>query len=703
MGSGGAAGHASSSSREGAALAQGAIGWMDYVAAPRGASGTVVLAAAGGAAQVARGLAALGAALGHVAVAAPAGGAGLRELARACGAARWAGDLEGGVVPGGAAAVSVWSYEALLGELMVDPRLPRFHAVVLDAFERRAAACDLALCLLRKVRRARDAVGSACSPLRLVVVCRSEASADFALRWLDDGAGAGAVVVDLRGSAGEAGAACIHFRKAPCRSFVHEAVQVIARAPRASGLVVCLLPCERSAAHVHAQLEHKCGAESLALYAWPDSAAAERAPPAAAAGQRAVLLVSLSSEELRTAGGLAALPPVALVVDTMHVRRQWFDAAGGGLDVSGVLPVTREEAAWRAALFPGAAVLRMCPEAALAAQPLSLAPEVQRCDLAPLLLRLAALAVGDVLRFELPSAMPSAGVVAALDSLHALGAVDNAGRLTPDGARLCELLPLEPALGKLLLHSLDFGCAQEALSAAAAVLATHEGPLFALSGGGAEGGEAERRRLRAAADDCVAAFGAKEGDLVFYANLMAAHAKVPRARRRAWCEHHALRPNAMARAAALRAALEARLARIAARQGLELLSCCEDAEALQRCACAAFFISAARLAGQAGDGRAYRTLRSGLRAALHPSSLFAHLGAAPPAWVVVPRLAQGELRHVTPVRPDWLIELAPHVYSKGAPGAAPAPAAPSLRDVMSPPAKRARSSAHFLKGLGLQL
>lgn len=78
---------------------------------------------------------------------------------------------------------------------------------------------------------------------------------------------------------------------------------------------------------------------------------------------------------------------------------------------------------------------------------------MQRSDLAPAILQLKALGIDNVLRFNFPSAPPSKNLIAGMELLYALGAIDNDGELTtPLGMTMAEM-PLEPTFGKCLIVS----------------------------------------------------------------------------------------------------------------------------------------------------------------------------------------------------------------------------------------------------------
>ena len=80
-------------------------------------------------------------------------------------------------------------------------------------------------------------------------------------------------------------------------------------------------------------------------------------------------------------------------------------------------------------------------------------PEMQRSDLAPAILQLKALGIDNILRFNFPSSPPSKNLIAGLELLYALGAINDCGDLTsPLGTTMAEI-PLDPVLAKCLVVS----------------------------------------------------------------------------------------------------------------------------------------------------------------------------------------------------------------------------------------------------------
>ena len=106
-------------------------------------------------------------------------------------------------------------------------------------------------------------------------------------------------------------------------------------------------------------------------------------------------------------------------------------------------------------------------EAAFASLAEAPVPEMQRSDLTGTVLQLKALGIDNILNFDWLSPPPAEALVAALELLHALGALDLDARLTsPLGTFMAEL-PLEAPLAKALLVSGELQCSEEMLTVAA--------------------------------------------------------------------------------------------------------------------------------------------------------------------------------------------------------------------------------------------
>jgi ATP-dependent RNA helicase DDX35 len=306
-------------------------------------------------------------------------------------------------------------------------------------------------------------------------------------------------------------------------------------------------------------------------------------------------------------------------------------------------------------------------------------PEMQRSDLASVVLSLKAMGIHDLVTFDFLSPPTAEALARALELLYSLGALDSSAVLTdPVGVRMAEL-PLEPRIAKLLVASWEFGCVAEALTIAA--MLSVQGPFERPRGGSVEAKE----RLRSAMQE----FAAQEGDHVTYLNVYNTYCDQSSSDARDWCREFCLDARSMARAKEVRAQLEryvkryapsvttaAATAAAAAAAGDTtstttaapvskctvngLPSAGGDVAAIRRCLVAGFFSNAAKLCP---DGQ-YRTVRDSIPVAFHPSSVLAQFGS-PPEYVVfheVVRTTQLFARDVSSIDPRWLVELAPHFF-----------------------------------------
>ena len=154
---------------------------------------------------------------------------------------------------------------------------------------------------------------------------------------------------------------------------------------------------------------------------------------------------------------------VVYVIDSCFSKQRSFNPLTG-LESLLVAPISKASAAQRAGragrMRPGHA-FRLCTEADFEAQPEATVPEMQRSDLSGTVLQLKSLGVDNLMRFDWLAPPPAEAMVRALESLHALGALEGDARLSrPLGVRMAEL-PLEPVLARVLLAGAAMKCAHE--------------------------------------------------------------------------------------------------------------------------------------------------------------------------------------------------------------------------------------------------
>jgi len=269
-------------------------------------------------------------------------------------------------------------------------------------------------------------------------------------------------------------------------------------------------------------------------------------------------------------------------------------------------------------------------------------PEIQRTNLGNVVLQLKAMGINDLLGFDFMDPPPVATLIGAMESLHALGALDDEGLLTRLGRKMAEF-PLEPANSKMLLISVELGCSDEILTINA--LLSVESPFY------------RPKDKQAQADMKKAKFHQAEGDhltlLTVYKGWEAAKFSNP------WCFENFVQARCMKRAQDVRK----QLVTIMDRYKLDLISAGKNYKLICKAIAAGFFANAAKRDAQEG----YRTLVDQNPVYIHPSSSLFNKN---PEYVIYHELVlttKEYMRNVMVIDAKWLVELAPAFYKPADP------------------------------------
>lgn len=371
--------------------------------------------------------------------------AAARRLASLTGTA--VGELAGFTVRGESSMTASTRIEmvtpgVLLRRLVGDPGLEGVGAVILDEVHERGLDTDLLVGLLGEVRQLRQ-------DLTVVAMSATADSAEFA-RLLG-----GAPVIGVPGQAYPLTTRYVPGPratdgKAVTRAFLEHVGSVTIRAFHEAGGqcdVLVFLPGVREvrvvADHLRSRLDAQiCELHSQVSTREQDAAIAQRGP-----GQRARVIVATNiAESSVTVGG------VRVVVDSGLVREPRRDASRGmtGLVTLRCARSSADQRAGRAARLGPGTVWRCYDEETYPGLQPHVTPEAQTGDLTAALLTLAAWGAPRGETLHLPSALPSSAVREDEDVLKALGAVDEAGRITPEGRVLSDI-PASPRWARALL------------------------------------------------------------------------------------------------------------------------------------------------------------------------------------------------------------------------------------------------------------
>lgn len=264
-------------------------------------------------------------------------------------------------------------------------------------------------------------------------------------------------------------------------------------------------------------------------------------------------------------------------------------------------------------------------------------PEIQRTNLANTVLLLKAMGINDLINFDFMDPPPVQTLIAALESLYALGALNEEGLLTKLGRKMAEF-PLEPQLSKMLLTSVDLGCSDEIITIVA--MLTVQNVFY------------RPKEKQSLADQKRSKFYQPEGDhltlLTVYESWMG------NGMSNTWCHDNFIHARAMKRANDVRK----QLLTIMERYKLPILNCGHDFSRIRKAIAAGFFAHAARRDPKEG----YKTLIDGQSVFIHPSSALFNKN---PEWVVYHELvltSKEYMREVCAIEPKWMVDVAPNFF-----------------------------------------
>ncbi|KAK4362282.1 hypothetical protein RND71_017523 [Anisodus tanguticus] len=266
-------------------------------------------------------------------------------------------------------------------------------------------------------------------------------------------------------------------------------------------------------------------------------------------------------------------------------------------------------------------------------------PEIQRTNLANVVLSLKSLGIHDLLNFDFMDPPPAEALLKALELLFALSALNKLGELTKVGRRMAEF-PLDPMLSKMIVASEKYKCSVEIISIAAM-----------LSVGNSIFYRPKDKQVHA--DNARLNFHVGNvGDHIALLKVYSSWKETNYATQ--WCYENYIQVRSMKRARDIRDQLEGLLERVE----IELTSNENDYEAIKKAITSGFFPHSAKLQ----KNGSYRTVKHPQTVNIHPSS---GLSQVLPRWVVYHELvltSKEYMRQVTELKPEWLVEIAPHYY-----------------------------------------
>ncbi|KXX75249.1 Pre-mRNA-splicing factor ATP-dependent RNA helicase prp22 [Madurella mycetomatis] len=359
----------------------------------------------------------------------------------------------------------------------------------------------------------------------------------------------------------------------------------------------------------------------------------EPAPPG---GRKVVIATNIAETSI-------TIDNIYYVIDPGFVKQDAYDPKLG-MDSLIVTPISQAQAnqrAGRAGRTGPGKCFRLYTEAAYQSEMLpSPIPAIQRQNVCTTILMLKAMGINDLLHFDFMDPPPVNTMLAALEELYALGALDDEGILTRLGRRIANF-PLESSLAKVLIVAAELGCSDEILSIVAMLNLPN---VFYRP-----------KEKQVQADQKKAKFHDPHGDHLTLLNVYNSWKQSGYSS--SWCFEHFILARSMRQAKDVRE----QLVKIMERYRQPIVSCGRETDRVRRALCAGYFRNAARRETEAGAG-CYKTIVQGTQVYMHPSSA---LFGKQAEWVIYHELVltSREYMHwTTSIEPKWLVEAAPTFF-----------------------------------------
>jgi ATP-dependent helicase HrpA len=379
-------------------------------------------------------------------------------------------------------------------------------------------------------------------------------------------------------------------------------------------------------------------AEILPLYARLTPAEQQRV--FAAHSKRRIVLATNVAETSLT------VPGIRYVVDTGVARLSRYSPRTKvqRLPIEAVSKASANQRSGRCGRTEPGVCIRLYDEQDFAQRPDFTEPEILRTNLASVILQMKSLRLGRVEEFPFIEAPDDRLIKDGYETLHELGAIDEAGELTELGRRLARL-PIDPRLGRMLLAAEREGCVSEmlVLCSAMSVQDVRERPLSAQQ----------------AADQAHARYQDEQSDFLAYLKLWK-HVReqsheLTHSRLRAWCRDNFI---SIVRLREWRE-VHAQLRELAEELGLKANPEPAHPDKVHRALLSGLLSNV----GARGDGFDYQGCR-GTKFTIFPGSVLFKKG---PKWLMAQEVVQTTklyARTCARIQPEWVEDLAGHVLKR---------------------------------------
>lgn len=345
----------------------------------------------------------------------------------------------------------------LLAELQSDPELRSYSAIIIDEAHERSLNIDFLLGHLTQLLQRRPA-------LKLVITSATIDTKAFSEAFNN------APIIEVSGRTYP-----VEICYRPPDSFpldsetdgphhVINAVQVVEEAllESSEGDILVFMPTERDIRETRDLLEARLGRGTEVLTLFGRMASADQQRIFAPGPARRVIISTNVAETSLT------LPRIRYVIDTGLARISRYNprTRTRRLPIEDISQSSANQRAGRAGRIRDGVAIRLYSEDDFQKRHPFTQPEIQRANLAEVILRMKAFGLGEIETFPFLSPPHAAAIRSGYRLLHELGAINETNHLTGLGLELARL-PLDPTLGRMLLQAREERSLPEVLIIAA--------------------------------------------------------------------------------------------------------------------------------------------------------------------------------------------------------------------------------------------